>query len=345
MAPFQILFRTPSLTSTLGQSLRVVQDPACNSHDQRTTMNHPIKTISPIWLIFLLLQCTMVASCAQQEVELKNEEPPMQVEIPDNSKPHPYGGWSCPDNVYGFPAVDLAEWEKVPVVNGRLPTLEETENGSSLMYFDSDEIPSARPLDMEMPRLARYYSKYTKKNEMVIVIQAVEAEGDSVVGFRYLNGGNGSAWFHEVDFLTEEEVNALEPTPFVSKEMIIDAEPWKVWRVLINPEINEEVYPVVDDQVRLRSNWLLHSPVTYRHPLFQEAAIGEITALWVNMYMQIDYNIDGFHYTQKFLMLYDKAGEGTKFKVIAGPYGDQINRQNEVWDDWLNKVKELSEEE
>ena len=37
--------------------------------------------------------------------------------------------WHCPDNRL-FPAVNIKQWNKVPVVNGRLPTLKETENGS-----------------------------------------------------------------------------------------------------------------------------------------------------------------------------------------------------------------------
>ncbi len=34
---------------------------------------------------------------------------------------HPYGGWYCPDNLYGFPPVNAAELASVPAVNGRMP--------------------------------------------------------------------------------------------------------------------------------------------------------------------------------------------------------------------------------
>jgi len=109
-----------------------------------------------------------------------------------------------------------------------LPTKEETRNGTSLMYFDTTKTPSARPLDMTVPRLARYYSEYTKKNELVIVIQAVEVEKDTVVGFRYLNGGNGSAWFGEVNFVSDNEIDNLGATPFVSFNSELDAPKEKV---------------------------------------------------------------------------------------------------------------------
>jgi hypothetical protein len=42
-------------------------------------------------------------------------------------------GWYCPDNTKMFPPVDIKSWNKVPVVNGRLPTFEETQNGTSLI--------------------------------------------------------------------------------------------------------------------------------------------------------------------------------------------------------------------
>ena len=38
------------------------------------------------------------------------------------SVPHQYGGWYCPDNLGGFPAVDILDWNDVPVVNGRMAT-------------------------------------------------------------------------------------------------------------------------------------------------------------------------------------------------------------------------------
>lgn len=47
-------------------------------------------------------------------------------------------------------------------------------------------------MDIVLPKLAQFYNEYSKKTEVVIVIQAIEIEGDSIVGFRYLNGGNGS---------------------------------------------------------------------------------------------------------------------------------------------------------
>ena len=64
-------------------------------------------------------------------------------------EPHKYGGWYCPDNLNGFPAVDISNWESVPVVNGRMATKEETHNGISLIFVDDLKYPNAKALDID----------------------------------------------------------------------------------------------------------------------------------------------------------------------------------------------------
>ena len=58
-------------------------------------------------LLLLLLLCFPIISLAQNSAE---------------KEPHKYGGWYCPDNLNGFPAVDINNWENVPIVNGRMAT-------------------------------------------------------------------------------------------------------------------------------------------------------------------------------------------------------------------------------
>jgi len=80
-------------------------------------------------------------------------------------------GWFCPDNISGFPPVDIKSWNKVPVVNGRLPTFEETQDGTSLIYYDINKTPDAKAYKMTLPKLASFFCPATKKEETVIVIQ------------------------------------------------------------------------------------------------------------------------------------------------------------------------------
>lgn len=70
---------------------------------------------------------------------------------------------------------------------------------------------------------------------------------------------------------------------------------------------------------------------------------GMVTALWRNLYIQVDYNFEGDHYAEKFLLLGREGSTGTQLYVVAGPYGEDIDAQKVSWNDWFKKVKELSE--
>jgi hypothetical protein len=113
--------------------------------------------------------------------------------------------WYCPDNIRGFPPVDIKLWNKVPVVNGRLPTFEETGNGTSLIYYDKRNYPDAETYNMALPKLASFLDPYTKRIDTVIVIQIVQTTYDTVVGYRYLTGGNGTYDFRAFHFLNDNE--------------------------------------------------------------------------------------------------------------------------------------------
>lgn len=286
-----------------------------------------------------------VLSCTHNEDVLQKNEEVSVTEISCKKRPlHPYGGWSCPDNIYGFPPVDIAEWDKVPVVNDRLPTKEETMNGTSLMYFDTNELPDAKPIDMKMPRLARYYSDFTGKNELVIVIQAVEAKGDSVVGFRYLNGGNGSAWFDQVDFMEDKTSKAFNSAPFVSLSTSIEASNIDVWDAITNPVFNLQRNQPFEGKNLIETTWLKGENVEYLFAPNSFTKYGKITSLWENLYIQMDYNFDGQHYVQKVLMLKNPDTGMTDLNVISGPHATEFSKHYKHWENWMNTIKEISEE-
>lgn len=130
-------------------------------------------------------------------------------------EPHRYGGWFCPDNLNGFPPVDIQELERVPVIKDRLPTKDEARSRSSLILVDTDKYPDAKAMPMDLPKLARIKSSHNGLDELIIVIQAIIVQGDTVVGYRFPHGGNGSAWYSDVTFLTDDEREALGSRPFV----------------------------------------------------------------------------------------------------------------------------------
>ncbi len=116
--------------------------------------------------------------------------------------------FNCPDDKC-FPPIDIKYWDKVPVVNHRLPTYEETQNGTSIHHY-GEKSSVIMPYYMTLPKLATYYNHATStKGIIVVAIQIVQTCKDTVVGFRYLTGGCGGSTFSKFHFLTDEETKSV----------------------------------------------------------------------------------------------------------------------------------------
>jgi len=292
--------------------------------------------------VLVVLGMTVFVSCLQSNTPIQNNPEKVVEEVtPQEQEPHRYGGWYCPDNLRGFPAVDIQNWLNVPVVNGRMATKEETQNGTSLIFVDMEKYPHAQPLDMQMPRLARYFNRHTQKEEVIIVIQALNISNDSIVGFRYLNGGNGSARLNEVRFLSDQEIEKIIPARFISFDLEIKAEPKRIWEVLTQPKYYSFLKPVFDpgNVVKVDKG----STVNFIYP-----NAGTITSeygdlLFGNYYIQIDSELGDAQYVQKFMLTVDKESKNTKLQVVCGPYSADYESQKDILYNWAEKVKELSE--
>jgi len=292
-----------------------------------------------------VLSITTFISCSQNSKTIKSNKVEKHIEkvITDIKDPHNYGGWYCPDNLNGFPAVDINNWESVPIVNGRLATKEETQNGTALFFVENEKYPDAKPLDIKMPKLARYYNKYSKKEEIIIVIQALNIDNDSIVGFRYLNGGNGSARLSEVKLLSDIESSNIKQSRFVTHSIQITATQDEIWDVLTKPEYYEKLKSIFDEEGILKTNWNRSSKVN-----FDYHNAGNITAefaanLYGNQYIQIDCELGENQYVEKFLLLENEETKNTVLQIVCGPYTDDFKKQKVSLNYWAQKVKELSE--
>lgn len=267
-------------------------------------------------------------------VTVENEQAP-------KAEPHRYGGWYCPDNLNGFPAVDLAKWNEVPVVHDRMPTLEETQNGTSLIFVDAEKYPNAKPLGIAMPKLAHFYNHSAKRSDLVIVIQAVNIDNDSIVGFRYLNGGNGSARLNEVVFLNENELAELPSSRFITQVYEINATPAAVWEILTKPEHSKDLQATFDPKSTLNRDWRNATNLNFHY-----ANAGKVTAqyadkLFGNFYIQNDY--EQLAYTEKFILLQDETSGITTLQFVCGPYLEDFEAQQKALMNWAKAVKKMSE--
>lgn len=256
---------------------------------------------------------------------------------------HKYGGWYCPDNVYGFPAVNLKDWANVPVIENRLPTEEEVQTESSLIYIDKVKYPDAKAVNIKLPQLAKFFNHSSQKNEIIIVIQAVEVEGDTVLGFRYLNGGNGSSLYHEVTFIDEKEVSTIADASFVDIEISIDAAEDKVWKIMTSSAYTDELVSVFDSPKSLFKNWKTKSGLNFNYTDKENLTADYGDKLFGNWYIQNDYLINENPYVEKFFIHKDDMTNKTVLKIVCGPYINDFDYQKIVLQNWGNKVKALSE--
>ncbi|MEM7375377.1 MAG: hypothetical protein AAF587_42670 [Bacteroidota bacterium] len=296
-----------------------------------------------VFQALILVSLFSLISCSQNYNSVKSEDLKVsnQETKTTEKEAHRYGGWYCPDNLGGFPAVDIANWHTVPVVNGRMPTKEETQNGTSLIFVDSDQYPDAKPLDLTMPKLASIYNRNTRRDELIIVIQAVNVDNDSIVGFRYLNGGNGSARLDEVQFLTDEDVDIKPNSRFVAHSIRIKASEDAIWDIMTQSEHVQDLEPVFNQDNSLTKYWRSNSNINYHY-----ANSGMLTSdfadkIFGNYYVQNDYNRLG--YTEKFLISEDPQSKTSELILVCGPFGDDFDRQKDALLHWAQKVKELSE--
>lgn len=256
---------------------------------------------------------------------------------------HKYGGWYCPDNVYGFPPINLKDWTNVPVIENRLPTQEEVQTESSLIYIDKVKYPDAKAVNIKLPQLAKFFNHSSQKNEIIIVIQALEVEGDTVLGFRYLNGGNGSSLYHEVTFIDEKEVSTIADASFVDIEISIDAAEDNVWKIMTSSAYTDELVSVFDSPKSLFKNWKTKSGLNFNYTDKENLTADYGDKLFGNWYIQNDYLINENPYVEKFFIHKDDMTNKTVLKIVCGPYINDFDYQKIVLQNWGNKVKALSE--
>lgn len=296
-------------------------------------------------LAVLMSGLIFTTSCGQdQQVHDSENAQAQKEEVLDSpyTSIHQYGGWYCPDN-FGFAPVDIRDLDKIPVVTDRLPTLEETRNGTSLMYFNTDKIPDARALEMELPRLARVKHDWNGMEELVIVIQAVVAGPDTVVGYRFPHGGNGSAWYREVDFLSEEAVRALGAQPMVFVEAEIDASRENIWKAFTATDYARHLGEKFNQQEFFASEWSDDARATLETDNDKFRATGFVGMHFGNLYLHIDYDHNGHQYSEKMLLLEGEDVNSVKLQMALGPFPKEYNVQKAVWEKWVVDLKAASE--
>jgi hypothetical protein len=261
---------------------------------------------------------------------------------PANNEPHRYGGWYCPDN-FGFVPVDIQKLKGVPVIADRLPTKQELQTNMSLIDVDIIKYPDARALKMNLPRVARIYSDRLGINELIIVIQAIVVQNDTIVGYRFANGGNGSARIREVTFLSNDEVTAMGSQPFYYSKSVLKASIKNIWKAMSKTDYFKQLGQKFNKQEFFTSEWNSKSEVQLSLDTNDEKAAGFVGMVFGNYYLHIDYDRNGFHYSEKLLMIENQNDHTTEFFFASGPFPKDFEKRKSDLDKWLQVVKKVSE--
>lgn len=132
---------------------------------------------------------------------------------------------------------------------------------------------------------------------------------------------------------------AKEENKIIEKTSEIKATVNKVWDVLTNAKFAKILGNEFDKNAYLESEWKLGSLVHFKYYPDKIVATGKITEYKLHSHINVDYNEIGYSDNYS---LFDKNGKCV-LKIRTGPYAADYEAQLEVWDNWLLKVKKLSE--
>ena len=295
----------------------------------------------------LLIGLATLVSCAQNEGQQSSEISETETEnlgpaVDKKDEPHRYGGWYCPDN-FGFTPVDIQKLGEVPAIANRLPTEEELHNNMSLINVDTEKYPDARALEMDLPRVARVHSEQSGMDELIIVIQAIVVQEDTVLGWRYMNGGNGSGWLTDVEFLKDDEIAGMGSQPFFYANSSFNAKSAAIWNALTKTEYFEQLGQKFSESAFFSADWNPDAQAHLNLDTEDEKAAGYVGMVFGNYYLHIDYDRNGFHYSEKMLIMENQEDNTTEFFFASGPYPEGFDKQRSSWESWVEEVKKVSE--
>ena len=100
-------------------------------------------------------------------------------------------------------------WPDLPVkgfIFGRAATEKDVQDGNAIFVTKAGNTVIGKPLPVTIPQYA-YWKKSADKNVPVVIIQAEEAKGVQIIGFRDLTGAAGAATVPEMIFLGTSRPN------------------------------------------------------------------------------------------------------------------------------------------
>ena len=103
------------------------------------------------------------------------------------------------DDLWG--TISIINWNDTPCIKNRVATRDDVKNGLAVFYLENSN--DVKPIKINLPKCALHVDQETKKETPVILIQAEKSQGQELIGYRFLNGGNGIGLLLEFKLLEE----------------------------------------------------------------------------------------------------------------------------------------------
>jgi hypothetical protein len=94
--------------------------------------------------------------------------------------------------------INSKSWKQTPHIKNKVATEQDVKDGVAAFYIDKSP-EDHEPLNIQIPALA--YQK-DDENILVVIIQGEKVNNEEVIGFRYIDGGNGICMLSELVLTT-----------------------------------------------------------------------------------------------------------------------------------------------
>ena len=99
------------------------------------------------------------------------------------------------DDIWG--KIQLEAWHDTPCVQGRVASEDDVREGRAVFYVDG---PS-QAADVSLPHCALLHEEGGAQSPVILIQAENRSDGEVLVGYRPLRGGNGICVMGEVDLL------------------------------------------------------------------------------------------------------------------------------------------------
>ena len=131
--------------------------------------------------------------------------------------------------------------------------------------------------------------------------------------------------------------------PFFYSRSILKASKEDIWKAITRTDYFKQLGEKFNRQDFFSSEWNSYSEAHLKLDSDGEKATGFVGTVYGNAYLHIDYDRDGFHYSEKLLMIEHPEDSTTELFFASGPYPEDFENQKSNWEMWFETVRKASE--